>query len=236
MAHVSTILGSLKMKICILIPVLNESRTIGFLVEQLRQRGLDCLVIDDGSTDRSGMIAKEKGAVVISHQEKQGKGASLKEGFEYILKNNFDAVIAMDGDGQHAVEDLDPFLRAAEENPRRVITGNRMSNAKNMPRVRYLTNRFMSSLISFVCKQKVPDTQCGYRYIHRDILNILKLRSNDFEIESEILIQASRKDFQIHSVPIKTIYQDETSQIHPFKDTVRFIIYFTKELFSRDGK
>ncbi len=220
------------MKIVILIPVYNEARAIGTLVEHLKKQSLDVMVINDGSSDRSREIAQEKGAVVLSNEQRTGKGASLQKGFEYILKQDYDAVVTMDGDGQHAVEDLEEFFKVARMNPSSIVTGNRMSNCKTMPKTRYFTNRFMSFLISSVCRQRIPDTQCGYRYISRDVLKQLSLRCNDFEIETEILIQASKKGFRVYSVPIKTIYSDEESYIRPVRDTIRFMIYFFKELFN----
>lgn len=220
------------MKICILIPAHNESETIGSLVGAVKERGLDVVVIDDGSGDNSGEIAKEKGAHVIRHEQKQGKGASLSEGFKYILKQNYTGVITMDGDGQHDPDDLDFFFKAASESNAGVIVGNRMHNAKKMPLVRYLTNRFMSFIISFVCHQSIKDTQCGYRYIRSDVLRSIKLNCNDFEIETEILIKAAKKNYIITSVPVQTIYRSEKSSINPIKDTIRFFKYFFSELWT----
>ena len=221
------------MKICILIPVYNESQNIGRIVEIIKRKDLNVIVIDDGSTDGSGDLAQQKGAVVLRHVFKMGKGNSLKEGFEYILKEGYAGVLMMDGDGQHDPEEVDHFILAAQKHPLSVITGNRMTNTEGMPLIRYLTNRFMSSLISTACGQKIQDTQCGFRYISASILRELNLVSNDFEIETEILMKASKKGYKIYSLPIKTIYRNEESYIHPLKDTVRFFTYFLKEIFSR---
>ena len=218
------------MTICILIPVYNEFKEIGRLVESLKKKGLPVVVIDDGSTDDSGGIAKQKGAVVIGHDQNQGKGRSLQDGFQYVLKNNYDGVITIDGDGQHDINDIDQFISKAKEHPLSVITGTRMDDPKGMPFVRFVTNRMMSWMISALCKQKIPDTQCGFRLISRDVLKELKLTSSDFEIETEVLIKASKKGFKIYSVPIKTIYRDEASKINPLIDTFRFFIYMMKEI------
>lgn len=223
------------MNICIVIPANNESYTIGFLAESLSKKGFDVVVIDDGSKDETGVIAQEKGAIVIRHNEKKGKGYSLREGFQYALDRDYDAVIIMDGDGQHEVSEIDRFLVEAQKNKRCVIVGNRMVNTKGMPFVRYCTNRFMSWLISLTCGQSIADTQCGYRYIHCDILKAIDLTSRDFEIETEILMKACQKGFKVRNVPIKTIYRNEESKINPFKDTIRFFTYFIKEICSRRG-
>ena len=220
------------MKICILIPVYNEAETIGSLVRDLRARRFEVLVVDDGSSDHSGDIARKEGAVVLCHDRKMGKGVSLQKGFGCVLEGHYDVVIAMDGDGQHAVSDVEKFIRKAKEFPGSVINGNRMDNPGEMPRVRFWTNRLMSSFISFICKQKIPDTQCGFRLISRNVLKELKLTSCDFEIETEVLIKTSRRGFRIHSVPILTIYRNESSYINPFLDTIRFLKYIFKEAWT----
>ncbi len=221
------------MKICVLIPVLNEAKSIGPLVERILAKNPDVLVINDGSTDGSGEIARKKGARVIDHPQRQGKGSSLRDGFRYALEKNYDGIITMDGDGQHAVEDLDNFIQKAIAEPASVVVGSRMADNTTMPRVRLWTNNFMSWLISCVSGQKIPDTQCGFRYIGAVVLRAVKLASCDYEIESEVLIQASRCGFKIHSVPVKTIYGDEDSKINPCVDTWRFIIFIIKQLFQK---
>ena len=220
--------------VCILIPVYNECKEIGRLVGSLKRKGFDVVVVDDGSTDQSGTTAQEKGAKVIRHDQKQGKGHSLQDGFDYILRQeNYDAVITIDGDGQHDIEDIDQFLAKAQEHPKSIITGTRMANPRGMPLVRLWTNRLMSGVISFLCRQKIPDTQCGFRFINCSVLKPLTLTSSDFQIETEVLIKASKKGFKIYSVPIKTIYRGEASKINPVVDTFRFLVYIIKETCGR---
>ncbi len=222
------------MKICILIPCHNEAQAIGILLDKIKILGLDVVVVDDGSKDGTGPIASGKGAHVISIAQCGGKGNALQKGFDYILSTGYDALIIMDGDGQHAVEDVHLFIERYQSTRASVINGNRMSNNKNMPFVRKMTNRFMSWMISLVCRQKVADTQCGFRLISCGVLRAIQLTSTNFEIESEILIKSSRKGFKIDSVPVQTIYQDEQSKIRPVKDTLRFFRYLIRELRSHD--
>ena len=230
MADVQGVLG--EMKICVVIPVHNEALFIGRVVEELRQKGHPVVIIDDGSHDGSGGIAKEKGAVVLSHEKRSGKGSSLRDGFSYALEHGFDGVVAMDGDGQHAVGDVAAFIAKAEESPDCVIVGSRMGNPKGMPLVRFLTNKTMSFFISMVCRQKIDDTQCGFRFISAKVLREINLSSSDFEIESEVLIKAIKKGFHIFSVPIQTIYSGERSKINPLTDTMRFFRYIFREAWN----
>ena len=219
-------------KICVLIPVLNEALAIGAVASSLRAKNLDVVVVDDGSTDDSGAIARQNGATVIRHEIKNGKGQSLRDGFRYILEHGYDGVITMDGDGQHDAADIEQFLRLAAKERPGIIVGNRMAMPQGMPCVRYLTNRFMSSLISRACGQRIPDTQCGYRYIDSAVLRAVPLACDDFEIETEMLMKSAKRGFRIDSVPVMTIYRGEESKIHPWKDTIRFITYFIKEIRS----
>lgn len=221
------------MKICVLIPAYNESAALGPVVRAVRDKGLDVLVVDDGSSDGSAAIAKENGAIVLANVKNHGKGYSLQRGFDFILSRDYGALITMDADGQHSPQDLDKFIALFKARQPDIICGNRMRNPKGMPGVRFVTNKVMSGLISLVCRQKIYDTQCGYRLIKAEVLRNIQLSSAAFEIESEVLIKACKKRYRVASVPIRTIYSNERSKINPFFDTVRFIIYIVRELFVR---
>jgi len=218
------------MRTCVIIPTYNEAKTIADLIRQIRGQDLEAVVVDDGSNDDTDKIAKENGATVIKNQRNQGKGASLIRGFNYALSNEFEAVITMDGDGQHETADIPYFIRLAQYSNSGILIGNRMSTPKSMPFIRHLTNRFMSWVISKITRQKIPDTQCGFRLIKKDVLEKLDLLTRRYEIESEILIKAASLGYRIESVPIKTIYMGENSQINPFIDTLRFIKFITWQI------
>jgi len=104
-----------------------------------------------------------------------------------------------------------------------------MAHAKGMPFVRWLTNASMSLLLSIMCRQRIPDSQCGFRVIGMPLLRSFSLKTDNFEIESEMLLQAARHGFKIASVPITTVYEGQASAIHPWKDTVRFFKFICKK-------
>ncbi len=222
------------MKIAVVIPAHNEAQAIGPLVEAVRALGYDCIVIDDGSVDKTYALAEAAHAVMLKTAVKSGKGNALKVGFDYVLKSGYEALIAMDGDGQHAPSDISAFVTCCQNTGADIVSGNRMLNPKGMPWVRLATNHFMSWLISLFCRQYIPDTQCGFRLIKTRVLDAIKLESSDFEIETEVLIKASKKGFKIASVAIQTIYRDEVSKIQPVRDTFRFIAYLWRELFLKN--
>ncbi len=218
------------MQACIVIPAYNEARHIAGVIGEIKKYRLGVLVIDDGSKDNTADIAAGAGALVIKNEINQGKGAALKKGFRYCLQGGYEAVITMDGDGQHLPEEIAHFLEAAQKSSAGILVGNRMLNSKSMPLERLLTNKFMSWLISAVAGQDIPDTQCGYRLIKKELLEKLQLKTFNYEIESEMLIQAARLGFKIESVAIRTVYTGTKSQINPLVDTFRFIRFILRAM------
>jgi glycosyltransferase involved in cell wall biosynthesis len=180
------------------------------------------LVLDDGSTDRTSDEARAAGAEVIRHPQNQGKGAAIKTGLRELTARGFLYVLVLDGDGQHLPEEIPAFLDEANRSGAPFVVGTRMSDTEKMPFVRKLTNRFMSAQISRLCGQPVPDSQCGFRMMHRDVIPHLFCESNNYDYETEMLLIASREGFRISSVPVSTVYGEEKSKIHPVRDTIRF--------------
>ena len=110
-----------------------------------------------------------------------------------------------------------------------------MAMTRGMPVLRIMTNRFMSWVISAIAKQYIPDTQCGFRLVKKEVLEKINLSTSKYETESEILIKAARLGFRIEFVPVETIYSGQKSQINPFVDTLRFLRFIVLE-FTRSFK
>ncbi len=217
------------MKLICLIPAFNEEKTIGWIVRSVRALGYDVLVVDDGSKDGTAAIARDHGAEVIVNEKNMGKGASLRRAIALLTKRPYDGVIMLDADGQHLPQDIQGLVDVFTRTGAGVVVGNRMAKAKGMPFVRWLTNSSMSLLLSLMCRQSVPDSQCGFRVISMPLLKVLRLETENFEIESEILLEAARKGFKIASGPITTVYEGQYSAIHPWKDTLRFLKFVCKK-------
>jgi glycosyltransferase involved in cell wall biosynthesis len=204
------------------IPAYNEEKHLGDVVRRTRQVLDRVLVVDDGSSDTTAAVAKAAGAEVIVHPDNRGKGESIKVGLRHWTDRGADWVVVLDADGQHRPEEIERMLSAAENGAAALLIGNRMNDVATMPLVRRSVNRYMSNKISRACGQQIPDTQCGFRMLHRDLIPALLSGTNRFDYETEMLIIASRKGFQVVSVPITTVYSDEVSSIHPVRDTIRF--------------
>lgn len=211
-------------KICLVIPCYNVVHALDDILAQLKLEPVDVVMVDDGSTDATGEIVLTHKVKVIKNNRNLGKGASLRRGFEYALNQGYEAIITIDGDGQHLPSDIGVFLKIESVRPDvDMIIGSRMKHARGMPLVRRLTNRVMSGLISLICGQSIPDTQNGFRLIRSRCLSKLKLSSNKFEIESEVIIKAASAGAKIISIPITSVYKNNSSKINPLLDTLRFI-------------
>lgn len=223
------------MNTCVIIPTYNEEKTIGDIIERIKDQGLSVLIIDDGSTDNTAQIAKEKSAILIRNSHNQGKGAALIKGYDYIKRNAFDSVITMDGDGQHLPEDIPNFLETARRSQYEFFIGNRMLKPHGMPLLRQLTNRVMSWFISLIIGQKISDTQCGFRLIKRSLLEKINFTTHRFETETEILLKSGKLGYRIISIPVRTVYLHEKSQINPLVDTIRFVRFVFREVINKKG-
>jgi len=182
------------------------------------------LVVDDGSEDRTTEEAAAAGVEAIRHDVNQGKGAAIKTGLrELSARDGIEFILILDGDGQHLPEEIPRFIDEANRSGAGMLVGNRMTDVKTMPFVRKLTNRFMSSRISRLCGQEIPDTQCGFRMLRRHLASALcTAPSSRYDFETEMLAIVSRQGCKIGSVPVSTVYGDEKSKIHPVRDTLRF--------------
>ena len=174
------------------IPCYNEEATIGSIILKARQYVNEILVVDDGSIDDTARIAKNGGAIVISHKSNQGKSSSIKTGFKYALVNGFDYVITIDGDGQHNPDEIPVVLGNLLNNGYDISIGLRAGKNTEMPNWRRVGKRVLDYATSFGNGGYVTDSQCGFRAFNKKAVNSLidKLNGSAFSIESEELIKA----------------------------------------------
>jgi len=220
-------------KFCIIVPFYNEQSYIYPICAKLLATGYNILFVDDGSTDYSLPILKDLqvklgGFSIISYSPNRGKGYAIKKGALEAIKKDYDWFLFFDSDGQNAIEDIEKFLAtkrwyefSLKEEPK-IYIGNRLDNPKGMPKIRWLTNKIMSWIISKLSKQYIADSQCGMRLIHKDVF-AHKLESDRFELESEMLIKTGRNSQTIVNIPISCIYKKgRESKINPLPDFIRF--------------
>ena len=210
-------------RVLVIIPALNAERSVGAVVRDCKAVVNDVLVVDDGSADRTAEVAREAGAQVVSHPVNRGKGAALKTGFAYALEHGFDAVVTLDADGQHLARELPRFFAAREETAADLIIGGRAHLfAQMLPRRRF-ANRFSARCIAFASHTNVTDSQSGFRLYSAQLLRAIRLRSDGFDMESEVIVQAGQRRLKILSIPIDLGFVDgqSTSHYRPLMDTIR---------------
>lgn len=225
------------MKTLVIVPSKNVEETVGGVVGAVLALGLglDVLVVDDGSTDETGRAARKAGAMVVRHDENRGKGAALRTGFEYAMAEGYEAVITMDGDGQHDPGAIPEFIETIERCGADIVVGSRMQAVGDMPRIRVWTNRTTSRVVSFLAGQSIPDSQSGFRIIRTKLLRAISknLVTTRYDTESELLIRAGRRGFRIAAMAIRSIYTGSVSHINPVVDTARFLRLVGRSIFWR---
>jgi glycosyltransferase involved in cell wall biosynthesis len=207
------------------VPCLNEAARIGLVIAGVQKHLAKVIVVDDGSTDATAEMAKMAGADVVCRSTNCGKGAALRAGWQLAGKLGFTWALMLDGDGQHAADDIPGFFDCAETTQAVLIVGHRMENPGAMPWLRRKINRWMSKRLSRLTGVRLPDSQCGFRLVHLETLLQLPLRANRFEIESEMLVAFLAAKQRVEFVPIQVIYKSRGSRINPVTDTWRWLLW-----------
>ncbi len=221
----------------ILIPAYNAEQTLPVLLQQIAKlpdKAQNIYVVDDASKDSTVQIARSFNCKVSSNSKNMGKGYTLRRGFEKFLQDGASSVlICIDADLQHPVDKIPDFLTALN-NGNDIAIGNRDKSFKKMPVARILSNRITSFIISLITHKKILDSQCGFRAIKREVLEKITLKEDGFQMESEFILRANDLNYTIQFVNIPTVYNGQTSYIHHFKDTVKFINLIIKEILGRN--
>jgi glycosyltransferase involved in cell wall biosynthesis len=205
------------------IPCFDEAADILRVVTEVEKHLSMVIVVDDGSTDATAKNAVAGGAEILRLPQNLGKGAALRRGWQHAQRLGFKWVLMLDGDGQHAAEDVPRFFDAVEKTGATLVVGNRMKNCEAMPFVRRWVNRWMSRRISRMTGAQMPDSQCGFRLAHLQTLLGLPLRANRFEIESAMLVAFLAAGRRVAFVPVQTIYGSRASKIQPLADSWRWL-------------
>jgi len=213
---------------CVLIPCLNEEAAIRSVVESVLALGAPVIVIDDGSDDRTPEIVAALPVTLLRHDERRGKGEALRHGFREALRQGYDAVLTMDGDGQHLASDIPRIVAVAQRYPQHIVIGARLLDRAQQPKSRRRANAVADWGISWACAQPIADTQSGQRWYPRTALALVELPAENFVFEAAILIAASReKKLGVVSVPIASRYHGtfRPSHLRPVRDVTRITLY-----------
>ena len=205
------------MKIIVGIPAFNEEKNIAVLIIQLKKIADEIIVCNDGSTDLTSKIAEELGATMINHEKNLGYGAAIRSIFLKSKDLDGDILVTFDADGQHRIEDINRVINPIINGESDLVIGSRFldESAKEVPRYRKAGIKLITKITNVTIKKQLTDSQSGFRAYSKKVLNELNPSELGMGILTEILIKASAKNFRISEVPIKIIYNGDTSTHNP---------------------
>jgi len=195
-------------------PAWNEAGVIGDVVSDVinvfkpTSFFAEIVVVDDGSKDETGDIAKKHGATVIKHILNSGAGGATATGLSYAQQNGFDIAATMDSDGQHSAKDV---VKGIEEIIKRnddLLIGSRMIDSKGMSKVKIIGNKGLSVITYLLFGIDSTDSQSGLRIFSRRALEELRWKTSGYEFCSEMLWRAKQQKLRISEFPVKAIYTD----------------------------
>ncbi|WP_459194212.1 S-layer glycoprotein N-glycosyltransferase AglJ [Halosimplex sp. J119] len=216
--------------VCVLVPTLNESETIGPVVESFSAEGFEnILVIDGGSTDGTQSIAEENGARVVQQRGSEGKGQALQEGFEMT---DAPVVLMLDGDQTYRAEDARAMLEPIFEGRADHVIGDRFADmeAGAMTRLNQFGNRVINRAFAIIHGRDYQDILSGYRALTRESIDRISLTEDHFGIETEMAVECVKHNVRTEVVPITYCARPDDSEtnLRPFRDGADIILTLYK--------
>lgn len=224
------------LKICVLIPTYNNEKTLNRVIDGVLHYTKNIIIVNDGATDSTAKILSGYTEIIQVHLPKnKGKGNALRVGFKKALEIGYDFAITIDSDGQHFPDDIEAFVTALKSNESKdvLFIGSRDMNQEGVPSKSSFGNKFSNFWFWVETGYKLNDTQSGYRLYPIRRLKDVKLYTNKFEFEIEIIVKAAWRAIEVKNIPVKVLY-DETERVshfRPFKDFTRISILNTWLVF-----
>jgi len=207
-------LSSLKKpKVVVTIPCFNTQIAIARVVSKAKQYADEVIVVDDGSSDLTGITAKSIGAIVISHGKNKGYGEALKSCFTAALARGAEVIVTIDGDGQHNPDEIPQLLDAILKEQVEVVIGSRFIGTNNIPKYRRFGISVINWLWNYGSSTKLSDSQSGFRAYRKNILEILNLSEKGMSISIEIIEKIRKNKVNIKEVPVTCSYENNNSTL-----------------------
>ncbi len=198
-------------KILVVIPAFNEERHLPRLLPRIPKK-YAVLVVDDGSTDKTFEIAEKHGAKVVRHEKNKGVGASLRDGFNYAIRNHYWACVVVNADLQHPPELINGFVKELDGFD--AVVGSRFlgRDAGKMPFLRRVGNKFFATLVNLLYGTRYSDVTCGMRAYKTAVLPKVVSKENTYGVEIDMSIKLRR--FRVKEKPVPVIYAPGTSKMN----------------------
>ena len=205
------------MKVTIGIPAFNEEKNIAKMIVKLKKIYDEIIVCNDGSTDLTGEIAENLGAIVINHKQNLGYGAGIKSILKKSKEIGTDILVTFDADGQHKVEDVKKVIEPIKNGDADLVIGSRfLSKTKEkIPGYRKIGINIITKVTNAGLKKKITDSQSGFRAYSKDLISKLDISDMGMGISTEILIKTNSLGFRIAEIPITILYEGKTSTQNP---------------------
>lgn len=205
-------------KTLVLIPVYNETKSIGNLVSEIREHHpqLDVLVVDDGSQDGSGKQAESAGAKLFRHAFNLGDGAARQTGFIYALRNNYHYVIHLDGDRQHSPREIPLLLSALQRGEADLIVGSRFLGkcTYKLPLMKKIGMKIFSGICSLVVGKKITDPTSGFRGMNQRAMKIYTRGYYPQHFpDADVIISSHFQGLRIKEIPV-TVSATQSENLH----------------------
>lgn len=198
----------MKTKPLVVIPAFNERNSIETVIDSVRRTGLDVVVVDDGSTDGTDLVARSQGVVVLRLMINQGVGSALRCGFRWAIENGYQSVVQVDGDGQHDPAFIADLLETAEATKAHLVIGSRFAHPDmhTLPGAnRQLVMRMMAASVSKFAGQRLTDVTSGFRLIRLPLLSYLSDSMPSYYLGDtfETALVAAKSGYVVTEVPVK---------------------------------
>ena len=198
------------------IPAYNEEIGIGSTILAAQRYSSTVIVVDDGSADNTTTIAGQTDAIVLEHRENVGKGGAVQTIFDYAHGHDFEALVLIDGDGQHVPDEIPDVAEPVLEGDVDMTIGSRyLEHTKTeTPLYRRFGQRVLDVLTTGSTNSELTDTQSGFRAFSPAAVEEMTLSTDGIGVESEMISEATEKDLEMDEVPIDVRYEGIDGQTY----------------------